>query len=48
MSESVCDVVVTCDICGKPQGCPDERDDCVLNEWNGETGCHVACEEGEI
>lgn len=44
---STTEPIVTCDICDKPQGCPDGRPDCVLAEWNGDTGCHVACEEGE-
>lgn len=34
----------TCDICEGPMLCCDDWT-CPGNEWNGETGCHVTCEE---
>lgn len=44
----VTDAIPTCDLCGQPEGCPDGRWECVLAEWNGETGNHVACEEDAV
>ena len=38
-----------CDICDEPQytdcGC---GPGCSCTEWNGETGCHVVCEERQL
>lgn len=34
------EIVVTCDICGKPQWT-------VGDDWNGETGNHLSCEKNQ-
>lgn len=35
----------TCDICGKPEN--QEMDGGAENDWNGDTGCHLSCEQQE-
>lgn len=32
----------TCEYCGRPE------ESAVDGDWNGDTGCHISCEEGVI
>lgn len=41
------DIEPTCDICGEPQDCGRDLCEMHADDWNGDTGNHLSCEQRE-